>query len=461
MGVRGRCELLAGIIALHAPLGCHRAFLCEDNAQCVARGVQGRCEPSGFCSFPDSTCDSGQRYGEHASLELVDACVADELGSSTQGSTTAPGDASASTSTSLSTSSASGEAESSESTAPVPGDCSMLRESGPVVVNRDGQVVENLRIIADGNNPGITVVDFRDVVIRHCEIHHQGSHGVSFANADNIHIHDVAIEHDRDENGPHAHAEQDNIRGVNSTGVVLERVRITRGASGINLADTPSAHLAEIEGHDIRGPGDANFVRLHHSDQAILEDFSIINPLDTGRPEDLVWINHSSDVIVRRGLLDGHNSRFGYGVLFRQISNKHRGGLVEDVDAVRMTNGGFSAFEIGFAIVFRRTRARDNICEIVSVPIDDCPKEDIGENGGCIPGSGGRSWAGDLELVDEDQLDIQDSAFFNTCPPTPVWPESAFISCDGETSTHPPGDCGLEEIDFVPRAPIELTMCWE
>lgn len=61
----------------------------------------------------------------------------------------------------------------------------------------------------------------------------------------------------------------------------------------------------------------------------------------------------------------------------------------------------------------------------------------------------------------KDQLDIQDSTFFTTCPPTPLWPESAFISCDGDPSTLPPGDCGLEEIDFVPRAPIERTMCEE
>ncbi len=50
------------------------AFACTDDSECEP-GIGGRCEPSGFCSFPDDACDSGYRYGDHASDELARQCV--------------------------------------------------------------------------------------------------------------------------------------------------------------------------------------------------------------------------------------------------------------------------------------------------------------------------------------------------------------------------------------------------
>lgn len=49
------------------------AFSCQSNAQCFADGA-GVCQPSGYCSFPDEDCDSGQRYGE-LSGPLAKICV--------------------------------------------------------------------------------------------------------------------------------------------------------------------------------------------------------------------------------------------------------------------------------------------------------------------------------------------------------------------------------------------------
>src|SRR5262249_22943983 len=49
------------------------AFHCLDDTQC---GAGGRCDaPTGFCSFLDSSCDSGRRYGEFAG-GLANLCVA-------------------------------------------------------------------------------------------------------------------------------------------------------------------------------------------------------------------------------------------------------------------------------------------------------------------------------------------------------------------------------------------------
>lgn len=50
-------------------------FTCETSDQCT---VGGTCQPNGFCSFPDSTCPTGQRYGEAAGNDLANRCVGDE-----------------------------------------------------------------------------------------------------------------------------------------------------------------------------------------------------------------------------------------------------------------------------------------------------------------------------------------------------------------------------------------------
>ncbi len=57
------------------------AFICAVDAECLDGGTQGTCQSTGYCSFPDSGCDSMQRYGEHAgglSGECVGAGVATE-----------------------------------------------------------------------------------------------------------------------------------------------------------------------------------------------------------------------------------------------------------------------------------------------------------------------------------------------------------------------------------------------
>ncbi len=65
--------------------GCFRSngeFRCESDAECVRGGTTGTCELVGFCSFPDSACASGTRFGDYAG-SLSNQCVGD----------TPPGDA--------------------------------------------------------------------------------------------------------------------------------------------------------------------------------------------------------------------------------------------------------------------------------------------------------------------------------------------------------------------------------
>jgi hypothetical protein len=72
----GRAILSAAVatgLAACSPFG-GGAFQCTEDTAC---GASGRCEPNGLCSFPDSTCGSGRRYGDAAG-DLSGTCVGDE-----------------------------------------------------------------------------------------------------------------------------------------------------------------------------------------------------------------------------------------------------------------------------------------------------------------------------------------------------------------------------------------------
>ncbi|MCX4245496.1 RCC1 domain-containing protein [Paraliomyxa miuraensis] len=58
------------------------AFECEQSSQCLGDGAEGVCQQSGYCSFPDEGCPSGQRYGDHAGNGLAGECVPVSEGSS-------------------------------------------------------------------------------------------------------------------------------------------------------------------------------------------------------------------------------------------------------------------------------------------------------------------------------------------------------------------------------------------
>jgi hypothetical protein len=66
-----RTRLVAAAAALAAlaagPAGCLRttSFQCASDGNCSGSPA-GRCEANGFCSFPDTSCTSGFRFGEHS-----------------------------------------------------------------------------------------------------------------------------------------------------------------------------------------------------------------------------------------------------------------------------------------------------------------------------------------------------------------------------------------------------------
>jgi hypothetical protein len=53
-------------------------FACVSDAQCVEGSRTGMCQSTGFCSFPDASCSSGQRYGANAGDGLGGRCAPEE-----------------------------------------------------------------------------------------------------------------------------------------------------------------------------------------------------------------------------------------------------------------------------------------------------------------------------------------------------------------------------------------------
>lgn len=70
----GRLATIA--IVLGAGASCIKpgVFECEVDSQCARGDVAGTCEPTGACSFPDSRCSSGKRYGSLSGAQS-DRCV--------------------------------------------------------------------------------------------------------------------------------------------------------------------------------------------------------------------------------------------------------------------------------------------------------------------------------------------------------------------------------------------------
>lgn len=50
-------------------------FRCAKDSECVKGGESGVCEPAGYCSFADSSCDSGRSYATNSAAGLSGSCV--------------------------------------------------------------------------------------------------------------------------------------------------------------------------------------------------------------------------------------------------------------------------------------------------------------------------------------------------------------------------------------------------
>ena len=303
-----------------------------------------------------------------------------------------------------------------------------LTESGPIKADAEGQVIELLHIVST-SGPAIDVDGHSGVVIKNVAVEHAGGPGIAANAAPDLTIQDVSVAYTgAPKSGANPSDEHVNIALYGSAGVVIKRVRLSQGSSGIYLVESKDSELSFVEGHDFRGPFPrGQLVQWDKSDHGLLEDFSVVNP-EGSWPEDNVNIYQSVDVTVRRGLIDGNNSPSGVGVIFDGGPST---GLVEDVDATHMGNGCFSDYAGGPGVVFRRTRCRDNVCE---------------DQGRGVPLSNALMWCGHDTHTD---LKIEASTYTASCNGNVVWPEESFATLE------------LTEADFQLKPPLELDFCWE
>lgn len=302
-----------------------------------------------------------------------------------------------------------------------------LAASSPVTVTEDGAVIAGLRIDSDGEPAVLVLAD--GVTLQNLEIHHRDGPGIRAVGAADLLVEDVSIAAaDVPASGP-LPDEWNNVELFQSPRAQIRRVRVRRGSSGVYLVQSPDATVSSVDGCDLRGPFPrGQLVQFDESDRSVLEDFSAVNGAGSW-PEDNVNVYRSVDVTVRRGLLDGNNSPSGVGVIF---DGDTASGSVEDVDAVHMGNGCFSAYAGADGSTFRRTRCRDNRCD---------------DQGRGEPLSGGLMWSGREGSV---ALRLEDATFAAPCAPdNVVWPEESFAVLD------------VTEADFEPRPAIAHQFCWE
>ena len=263
----------------------------------------------------------------------------------------------------------------------------------------------------------------------------------SFSQAHNISIVNASLQliGTASPKGPLPSANAIAVAGSASVGVRINRVRAEGASSGIYLVECPAAHLSMIEGHNMRGPFPrGQCVQFDKCNNSVIEDFSCENGQNISFTEDNINVFESTNVTVRRGLIDGNNSPSGDGVMFECGDMTHAymsEGLVEDVDAINQGNGCFGGWGVS-NLVFRNCRASHTHC--------------TGQAGRGAPSSGALVFAGGTEagIVASSGLRIEGGIYSELCKINLVWPSSAFAKVD------------LKQAAFNPRDPIRLGFCW-
>lgn len=198
-------------------------------------------------------------------------------------------------------------------------------------------------------------------VVRHSRIRHAGGAGIKAQFfTGNLTIEAVEVINTGAPASGAATSGETNIACDGITGVVsIKNVTLRNGSQGIYLHQCANAVLSGITGYNQRGPfPGGQLVQINDSAGTLLEDFYAYNASGTAWTEDNISIYNSSNVIVRRGVIDGNNSPSGVGVM---VENNSTGVTVTDVDALRMGNGAFSAYSGSNNAVFTTCRVKASL----------------------------------------------------------------------------------------------------
>jgi hypothetical protein len=340
---------------------------------------------------------------------------------------------------------------------PEPG---VLRPSGPVQASANGQVIEGLDITATGTAHGVRVSGFSDVIVRNCRIRYERGKGIYGTSAPRFRIEDVDVLcTGAPPGGENPSSSMNCVEAANCADVRINRVRARNGSSCVYLQDCPRPTVTFLEGYDVRGPNPrGNLIQFNRCQDAVLEDFSVINRGNVAASQDLVSAYASHNPTFRRGFLSGSNSTNGQCVI-SETSPTANGGLVEDVDAVYWGNGGFMCSALqngaGGGMRFVRCRAREGIR-----PSPNNSEGRLDYQGNVIPNWAG--FVGALQLPPPvsggegffafntpANVEFHDCQYFNLARSGVAWDQSRMSVRE------------FAQVNFTPRAPIRLTMPWE
>jgi hypothetical protein len=218
-----------------------------------------------------------------------------------------------------------------------------LSKTGPVKSSYAGQVIENLDVWADSGH-GITVTH-DNVIIRNVRVHHKTGDGINVTNTKGVQITKAEVFNSDPPTGTNGESNTaiNNIDLLNAQGTKISYVTVRDGATGIYVQQSPNTIIDHVDGYNFHGGiPRGQFVQFaSNSDNSKLSNFYTRSDLTNSRTEDNVNVFHSNNVIIENGVIDGNNSPSGVGVLFEGDSG---GGIVRNVDVVRMSNGGFSSY---------------------------------------------------------------------------------------------------------------------
>ena len=242
--------------------------------------------------------------------------------------------------------------------------------------------------------------------------------------------------------------ECDNIHGIGSSGAVIDRVRVQGGSTGIELHGCHKARLRSISARNMRGPYPrGQCVQFSQCDASSLSDFYCRNEANRSWPEDSISVWRSAHVSVRDGLVDGNNAPNGVGIMFENDRAGATGGVVADVDAVRMGGGCFSGYP-----------ARELRMERVRCGWNHC----TGSGGREKPNSGGQMWAAGRARngLGSSGIIVDDAQYWSPCDAArPVTWQAPGMT--GSSSAY--ARIQIRKARFTPRTPVAkgMRMCWE
>lgn len=310
-------------------------------------------------------------------------------------------------------------------------------------------MLERVNLTVPEGTPVAITITANNVIVRDVSVYHPSSGmGIYVKGADNVTIESTSVTAYGTASGsnpcpkvsPLSGYECDNIHSYGATQFVIQDVRLRGGSAGVQASASPGTRVSRAVMVNARGPFPrGQCFQFDHSNYSVLEDFYCFND-NTSFTEDNINVWRSSNVTVRRGVIDGNNSPSGQGVMFEGSDPYTIGGLLEDVDALHQGDGCFAGYPAQH-LVMNNTRCAWTHCN--------------GWSGRGKPMSGSLAWcAGDENGVQSHGIDVRNSAFYELCRSYHTWEASkgGFVNDTVQA---------VELGSFTPRKPVQVRMCWD